>query len=261
GTKWSALYFLVAIAVVSIYRVFTSYSGRDLIKPTFIKSLQYGFLPLVVYTGTWTGWFLSKRGWDRQWSSNVFVSWWHYHSEMLGFHMGLTEKHSYQANPWSWLVMARPTSFFYQSPKGCSSKNCAQEVLAIGTPILWWIGTLAIAIAFGFFFHALATRRFDSSLTIVVMGITAGYLPWFFLQQRTVFTFYVVVFEPFMLLAIIYCAKILLDSSIKPGVSVTIVAGLIVLIFLNFIYFLPLFTGEVINYSDWLKRMWMSSWI
>jgi len=261
GTKWSALYFLVAIAFVSIYRVFTSYSGRDLIKPTFIKSLQYGFLPLVVYTGTWTGWFLSKRGWDRQWSSNVFVSWWHYHSEMLGFHMGLTEKHSYQANPWSWLVMARPTSFFYQSPKGCNSKNCAQEVLAIGTPILWWIGTLAIAIAFGFFFHALATRRFDSSLTIIVLGITAGYLPWFFLQQRTVFTFYAVVFEPFMLLAIIYCAKILLDSSIKSGVSVTIVAGLIVLIFLNFIYFLPLFTGEVINYSDWLKRMWMSSWI
>jgi len=64
-----------------------------------------------------------------------------------------------------------------------------------------------------------------------------------------------------MLLAIIYCAKILLDSSINPGVSVPIVAGLIVLIFLNFIYFLPLFTGEVINYSDWLKRMWMSSWI
>jgi len=70
-----------------------------------------------------------------------------------------------------------------------------------------------------------------------------------------------VIFEPFMLLAIIYCAKILLDSSINPGVAVTIVAGLIVLIFLNFIYFLPLFTGEVINYSDWLKRMWMSSWI
>ena len=261
GIKWSALYFLVAIAFVSIYRVFTSYSGRDLIKPTFIKSLQYGFLPLVVYIGTWTGWFLSKRGWDRQWSSNIFASWWHYHSEMLGFHLGLTEQHSYQANPWSWLVMARPTSFFYESPKGCSSKNCAQEVLAIGTPILWWIGTLAIAIAFGFFFRALVTKRFDSSLTIIVLGISAGYLPWFFFQERTVFTFYAVIFEPFMLLAIIYCAKLLLDSAINPGVSVTIVAGLIVLIFLNFIYFLPLFTGEVINYSDWLKRMWMSSWI
>ena len=261
GTKWSALYFLVAIAFVSIYRVFTSYSGRDLIKPTFIKSLQYGFLPLTVYIGTWTGWFLSKRGWDRQWSPNIFASWWHYHSEMLGFHMGLTEQHSYQANPWSWLVMARPTSFFYESPQGCSSKNCAQEVLAIGTPILWWIGTVAIAVAFGFFFRALATKRFDSSLTIIVLGIIAGYLPWFFFQQRTVFTFYAVIFEPFMLLAIIYCTKRLLDSAINPGVSVTIVAGLIVLIFLNFIYFLPLFTGEVINYSDWLKRMWMSSWI
>ncbi|MSO43087.1 MAG: phospholipid carrier-dependent glycosyltransferase [Candidatus Planktophila sp.] len=261
GTKWSALYFLILIALVSIYRVFTSYSGRNLVKPTLIKSLQYGLIPLLIYISTWTGWFLSKRGWDRQWSPNILASWWHYHAEMLGFHTGLTEKHSYQANPWSWLVMGRPTSFFYESPQGCSSKKCAQEVLALGTPILWWVGTIAIAVVLGFFFRALATKRFDSSLTIVVLGISAGYLPWFFFQQRTVFTFYAVIFEPFMLLAIIYCAKLLLDSSMVPGISTTIVAGLMVLIFLNFIYFVPLFTGEVINYSDWLKRMWMSSWI
>lgn len=180
---------------------------------------------------------------------------------MLSFHTALTQKHSYQANPWSWLVMGRPTSFFYESPQGCSSKNCAQEVLAIGTPILWWLGTLALAVVFGFWARSILIKEFDNVLNIVVLGIGAGYLPWFFFQQRTVFTFYAIIFEPFMLLAIIYCAKLLLDSPLAPRVSMGIVAALLLAIFLNFIYFLPLFTGEIINYKDWLARMWLESWI
>ncbi len=261
GTKWSAIYFLVAIGVISLYRSFTSHSGKQIIRPTLITSTQYGLLPIAIYISTWSGWFASTRGWDRQWSSNPIASWWHYHEQMLGFHTGLTEKHSYQANPWSWLIMGRPTSFFYESPQGCESKNCAQEVLAIGTPILWWVGTIAIAIVLGFWLRSVAMRRIETLPSLVILGMSAGYLPWFFFQERTVFTFYAVIFEPFMILAIIYCAKLLLDSFLAPGASISIVSGLTVLVFLNFIYFLPLFTGEVIDYSEWLKRMWFSSWI
>jgi len=261
GTKWSALYFLIAMAVVSMYRVFSSFSGRTLIRPTLLKFAQYGFLPILVYVSTWSGWFISNRGWDRNWSSNVFRSWWHYHAEMLGFHTGLTEKHSYQANPWSWMIMGRPTSFFYESPQGCESKNCAQEILAIGTPILWWFGTIAVAVVIGYWIVSMYRRSTDGVLNLTVLGIIAGYLPWFFFQQRTVFTFYAIIFQPFVLLAIIYCAKLVLDSTMQPGTSIAFVATAMILIFLNFIYFLPLFTGEIINYDDWLKRMWLSSWI
>jgi dolichyl-phosphate-mannose--protein O-mannosyl transferase len=261
GTKWSAVYFLLAMAIVSMYRVFSSHSGRTLIRPTLLKFTQYGFLPILVYVSTWSGWFISKRGWDRSWSPNVFQSWWHYHAEMLGFHTGLTEKHSYQANPWSWMIMGRPTSFFYASPQGCESKNCAQEILAIGTPILWWFGTIAVAVVIGYWIVSMYRRSTDGVLNLTVLGIIAGYLPWFFIQQRTVFTFYAIIFEPFVLLAIIYCAKLVLDSAMQPRVSIAFVTTAMILIFLNFIYFLPLFTGEIINYDEWLKRMWLSSWI
>ena len=261
GTKWSALYYLAALLFISIYRIFSDHPSKKLIRPTLIKFLQYGFLPVIVYISTWTGWFLSNRGWDRQWSSNVFMSWIHYHSEMLGFHTGLTEKHSYQANPWSWMVMGRPTSFFYDSPKGCGSDSCAAEVLAIGTPLLWWAGTIAIAVVIGFWIRALVRRVSDPALNIIVLGIAAGYLPWFFFQARTVFTFYAVIFEPFMVLALVYCAKLLLDSSLASGISQGLVAAFVVIIFLNFIYFLPLFTGETITYNAWLARMWLASWI
>ncbi len=261
GCKWSAIYFVAVIGLIAVYQILASRDIRKSIKPIVAKFAQYGLLPVLVYILTWTGWFISNRGWSRQWSSNPFISWLHYHSEMLNFHTGLTEKHPYEANPWSWLVMGRPTSFFYESPQGCGAKDCAQEVLALGTPILWWVGTIALAVVVGYWIKSLIHHRVDSAANIVVLGIAAGYLPWFAMQQRTVFSFYAIIIEPFMIVAIVYCAKLLLGSGLKPAVSQSIVGGIFALIVLCFIFFIPLFTGQIITYEDWRVRMWFESWI
>ena len=261
ATNWSGLYFLALFAAIAIYRAFTLNTGRQLIKPTLKTFAQYAVLPISVYLTSWSGWFLSNRGWARDYSSNVITSFVHYHSQMLGFHTGLVEKHSYQANPWSWIVMGRPTSFYYQSPKDCGADKCAQEVLALGTPFLWWLGAIAVAVVIGFWIKSFAQRRYEPSLNIIVAGITAGYLPWFFFQERTVFSFYAIVFEPFLVLAIIYCAYVAL-LHYKNSQNTYIFIGLIgFAIFANFIYFLPLFTGDVITYEAWQARMWLPSWI
>ncbi len=261
GCKWSAIYFIAVIALISLYRILVNMDIRDSLRLIARKFAQYGLLPIFVYIFSWVGWFLSDRGWARQSSSNPFIAWLNYHSEMLNFHTGLTETHPYQANPWSWLIMGRPTSFFYDSPKDCGAKSCAREVLALGTPILWWMGTVAIAIVIGFWIKSLINRSVDSAANIVVIGITAGYLPWFAMQQRTMFSFYAIIIEPFMILAIVYCAKLLLDSDLKPQVSQAIVVGLFALVILCFIYFLPLYTGQTITYDQWKMRMWFNSWI
>ena len=157
--------------------------------------------------------------------------------------------------------MGRPTSFFYDSPNECAAKDCAQEVLALGTPVLWWIGTIALAVVIGYWIKSLVHHPVDSVANIVVLGIAAGYLPWFAMQQRTVFSFYAIIIQPFLILAILYCAKLLLDSGLKPAVSQSIVGGVFALIVLCFIFFIPLFTGQVITYEDWRLRMWFESWI
>ena len=261
GCKWSAIYFIAVIALVSLYRILVNIDIRESLKPIAKKFAQYGLLPIGVYVISWTGWFLSDRGWDRQSSPNPLVAWFNYHFEMLNFHTGLTEKHPYEANPWSWLVMGRPTSFFYDSPADCGANNCAREVLALGTPLLWWIGTIAIAVVIGYWIKSLINRSVDPAAQIVSIGIVAGYLPWFAMQQRTMFSFYAIVIVPFMVLAIVYCAKLLLDSGLKPLVSQTIVGGLLVLVVVCFIYFMPLYTGQTITYDQWKMRMWFESWI
>ena len=261
GCKWSAIYFVAIIGLIAVYRILIAHDIRKTLKPIAAKFAQYGLIPVFVYTLTWTGWFLSDRGWSRGWSNNPLSSWIHYHSEMLNFHTGLTDSHPYEANPWSWLIMGRPTSFFYDSPKGCSAENCAQEVLALGTPLLWWVGTIAIAVVVGYWIKSLISHRIDMAANIVVLGLAAGYLPWFAMQQRTVFTFYAIIIEPFLILAIVYCAKLLLASGLKPVVSQSIVGGILALIILCFLFFIPLFTGQVITYEDWNLRMWFDSWI
>ena len=259
GTKWSAVYFIAIFGMIALYRAFTHHSGRALIRPTLERISQFALLPALIYCASWIGWFISGRGWARDYSSNIVSSFIHYHQQILGFHTSLTEKHTYEANPWSWLIMGRPTSFFYETPKGCGVDSCSQEILALGTPFLWWLGTIAIIVVFALWARSVVTKRLDPALTVIVCGITAGYLPWFFFQQRTVFTFYAIVFEPFLILALVYCARSIMTNYARVG-EITVVALFIVLFF-NFLYFLPIYLGDVITYDAWHARMWFASWI
>jgi dolichyl-phosphate-mannose--protein O-mannosyl transferase len=266
ATKWSGLYFLALFGLIALYRAFTFFNGKDLLKPTLRVIGAFGLTPVAVYLASWSGWFFSDRGWKRDSDSNPFIALKNYHEEILNFHRNLSTAHNYEANPWSWLIQGRPTSFFYETPSGCGADSCSQEVLALGTPLLWWSATIALAIVFGYWIRSIALRRTDPAATIIISGIAAGYLPWFFFQDRTVFTFYVIVFQPFMVLALIYCAQLFLSHQRRKSArSYQLgefgIIALLALIAINFIYFLPLYMGELITYQEWINRMWLPSWI
>ena len=246
GTKWSALYVLAALGLYLLIR-----DRKFLVTP-----IQFGVVPLFVYVTSWTGWFLSNNGWSRDHSANPLISWLHYHREMLNFHTGLTTEHSYEASAWNWLILGRPTSFFYESPKGCGSDSCSQEVLAIGTPFLWWFGLISIFVAIGYFIY-----RRERSAGLILMFLLASYLPWLAFPERTTFFFYSIAFEPFLILAIIYViSKVLEKPELQSERKKYVVAG-VALIALCFAYFFPLFVGGVMNYEDWYARMWFTNWI
>jgi dolichyl-phosphate-mannose--protein O-mannosyl transferase len=261
ATKWSALYFIALFALVTLFRLLKVTAFKESLREVGIRILQFAFLPLGIYLTSWAGWLFSDRGWNRDYASNPLASLFYYHKQMLDFHTSLVEKHSYQANPWGWLIMKRPTSFFYESPKGCGSTSCSQEVLALGTPVLWWSATIALVFLIGLWVWQFYQRSIDKKLTFILLGVIAGYLPWFFFQKRTTFSFYAIVFEPFLVLAIVYCAKLFIDKSKNPANAQVIILGFVAVVFLNFVFFLPIYLGEVITYAQWQMRMWFVSWI
>ncbi|MEU4084729.1 dolichyl-phosphate-mannose--protein mannosyltransferase [Streptomyces aureus] len=292
GTKWNGLYVLAAFCVMAVLwdgasrrvagarQPYLSWAlWRDAVI-TFVATVP---VALSVYLVSWTGWILSpdngKGGYFRNWAVTdgkggnwTFLpdwlrSLWHYEHEVYKFHVGLTSPHTYQSNPWSWLVLGRPVSYFYESPlpgkDGCPSDagdKCAREVLALGTPLLWWAACFALL----YVLWRWAFRR-DWRAGAIVCGIAAGYLPWFMYQERTIFFFYAVVFVPFLCLAVAMMIGAILGP---PGAGerrrVVGAAGagvLVLLILWNFIYFWPLYTGTAIPIDQWRSRMWLDTWV
>jgi len=246
ATKWSALYLLVALCLFLLFY-----------KKTYIKTaLQFTILPAITYLITWSGWFLSEIGWKRDSASNSLFSLFNYHREMLNFHTNLKTDHSYEASPWNWLILGRPTSFFYATPKQCGQENCSQEVLALGTPTLWWLGLVSIFITLGYFIYQ---RELNAGL--ILLFLFANYLPWIAFPERTTFYFYSIAFEPYLILALIYVMAKALENQELRGVRKRYALVTIGLIGLTFAYFLPLYVGSVLPYQDWYARMWFPSWI
>ncbi|MFC3572855.1 dolichyl-phosphate-mannose--protein mannosyltransferase [Streptomyces yaanensis] len=291
GTKWSGLYVLAAFCVMAILWDVGARRVAGARRPrlrVYERDLGLGFLAtvpvaLAVYLTSWIGWILSPAdgsgGYFRNWAATdgkggnwTFLpdwlrSLWHYEHEVYKFHVGLSSPHTYQSNPWSWIVVGRPVSYFYESPSpgkdGCPADaggKCAREVLALGTPLLWWAACFAIL----YVLWRWAFRR-DWRAGAIACGIAAGYLPWFMYQERTIFFFYAVIFVPFLCLAVAMMIGGILGppgSDERRRIAGAAGAGVLVLLIAwNFIYFWPIYTGTAIPIDSWRSRMWLDTWV
>ena len=84
------------------------------------------------------------------WLPEDLRSLWEYHVSAFKFHSGLSSPHTYSSQAWQWLVLGRPTSYYYESPKlgssGCTVKSCSEAILNIGNPAIWWAFIPAIIV-------------------------------------------------------------------------------------------------------------------
>jgi len=98
----------------------------------------------------------------------------------------------------------------------------------------------------------------------VLLGLGAGYLPWLLYLNRTVFQFYTIAFQPYLILALTLVIGILLGSANDP--SWRRVSGLrVVGVFLALavavsIFFWPLWTGIQLPYELLAAHWWLPTW-
>jgi dolichyl-phosphate-mannose-protein mannosyltransferase len=283
GTKWSGVYFLAAFGLMTVLwdvGARRAAGVRRWVRAGLLRDGVPAFVTLVpvallTYLVSWTGWFTTKGGWDRDWAvthpskdfgvvPGALRSLWHYHAEMLKFHLGLDSPHPYKTNPWSWVIQGRPTSFFYEGPKqgqdGCTVAQCSKAITSIGTPTLWWGGALAVVVLLAVW----ALRR-DWRAGAILTGFAAGYLPWFAYQHRTIYSFYAIAFVPWMVLAVTYVLGMVLGSPtaspLRRLVGTLLAGSFVVSCVMLFFFFYPVYTAQVIPFSEWARRMWFPSWI
>ena len=278
--KWSGLYLLAAIG---LYVVFSELllrrdSGeKSWVRTGLLAQGAISFVNLVpvamaTYLSSWLGWITSTGGYSRNWADdnslpgifgalpNWAQSLWNYHEVIYKFHVNLSESHSYQSHPITWLLGLRPTAFFYETysdgQMGCESDTCSSAITAMGNPLIWVFATAALAYLF---YRYLGTR--ERVIGLVLLGVGALYLPWLLIPERTVFQFYAVSFLPWMILGLVLVMQILYRALGGTKLAKGLVIGFFVLATLVSVFFLPVNIGLVVPFDQWQWRMWLPGWI
>jgi dolichyl-phosphate-mannose-protein mannosyltransferase len=250
-----------------------------LVKEAKWLPISFGVVPLLTYIATWSGWFASSMGWDRQYAASQGVhtpvlsalySLFEYHKQMLQFGVGLSTRHPYESQPWDWLFMTRPVAYAYTCYTGSASYQVcphsyagpqwSQEVLAIGTPAIWWVAVPALIFCL---FWWLVHR--DWRAGAVVLAMLTGWVTWFPFVSRTKFYYYALEFEPFLILAIVLCIGLIIGATrgsvARRSIGAAITGAYLLVVVLNFVYLYPILAGKVIPYTSWLSHMWYHGWI
>lgn len=296
GVKWSGLYFLVAF-VLYVMLVDAMLRRRAGIRfwawAALLRQLPLTLLltvpvALLSYLACWAGWFVTRGGYDRTYLATRpeerfrgLLAWvpaplqdlWQWHVSIYQFHIGLDAPHPYAAPAILWPLMARPTSMYYEGSslgqRGCRFDSCAEAITDLANPLIWY-GGMAAAV----YLLVRFLRRREWQAGLVLTAFAAGYLPWLAFPRRTIFFFYSIAFEPYLILCLAATIGLMVVRQPDAGDEFQVadarqglrVRRIVVTVFLAAavvlaLFFYPLATGMQTPYWFWHIHMWSPTWV
>lgn len=275
AVKWSGLYVLAAFG---LYVVVTDALARRragvILWPTDaafrqgpVSFLLLVFPALAVYLISWTGWFVTAGGYDRQSDANPLVALWKYHQSMLGFHVGLNRGHPYASPAWEWPFLLRPTAVWVGTdPDPCGVDHCMAVISAVPNPLIWYAGVAAAVFLLYLLVRGWVLRQpVGPEISVPLVGLAATYIPWLLFPERTIFQFYTVVMVPFLVIALALTLRVIAGRREDPLYRRQS-GERTVLIFLVFVvlvsaFFYPLWAGISVPYDFWRLHNWLPGWV
>lgn len=260
--------------------------------PSFV---QLVLVALVVYVASWTGWLVNAHEYEEHLSATQYThyaggedwptasepdaeglgevtqslrSLWHYHRDLYMFHTHFLNdsSHDYASKPSGWLLLNRPVGVAADTgiepgTRGCDApagSTCLRQVLLLGTPTIWWAGSLALLFALVMWVGAR-----DWRWGVAVVGTASTWLPWLQYDDRPIFSFYAVITLPFLVLALTLTIGMLIgaEGRGRRTAGVVVSGAFLVLTLLNFAWFWPIWTNQLLTHQEWVNRIWFTRWI
>jgi dolichyl-phosphate-mannose--protein O-mannosyl transferase len=261
AVKWSGGYVAVGlIALLVAWEVAAPTAGDDqpdkrtslgaaLRREVIPTLLLLGVVPVLVYLASYIGRVdgdLIALPWRE---GSVWRGILEHQLAMLRFHLGLAGDHPYESAAWSWLLVKRPVAYSF-----ASSAGAYREVLAIGNPLTWWPGGVALVAVTVRWIRAGA--RLHRPEIVLVVAALSTYLPWLVLSgsRSQVFVWYLLPTIPFLYGALGLWAALAWSS--VPGRIATAVAALALAA--SFAFFYPVLTAAPLTPDAWRSRIWFT---
>ncbi|WP_199432619.1 dolichyl-phosphate-mannose--protein mannosyltransferase [Qaidamihabitans albus] len=287
AVKWSGAYYVVAFALLCIAFDVAARRAAGVARP-WLGMLRrdlapaawgIGMIAVLVYLSSWWAWFASETATDRHYVEiegvpagplgfvpDALRSLFLYTTNVLGFHEDLTtptdDPHPWESKPWTWPMGLRPMLYYYESGSeaaGCGQADCVRATMLVGTPALWW---LALPLLGWGLWRSIF--RADWRYTAVLVGYSAGLLPWFAMLDRQMYFFYATPLAPFLILGLTLALGQILGSARngfeRRGTGLLVVALYTGLVVANFVWLWPILNGDSITSDRWQAELWLPSW-
>jgi dolichyl-phosphate-mannose--protein O-mannosyl transferase len=205
-----------------------------------------GIVPVAVYLAAYIG-RMPGEVLGLPWADGTF--WrnvWEHQADMLRFHTTLAGHHPYESPPWSWLLLKRPVTLWFSS-----EADGYREILAVGNPLVWWAGLIAL-IGSGVSW-ARAGWGVARPEPVLIGAALAVLLPWLVLSgsRSQTFIWYVLPAIPFLYGAIgLWAARIWQPALGKVAVAAGAAATLAA-----FVFFFPILTALPMAPDAWRSRI------
>jgi dolichyl-phosphate-mannose-protein mannosyltransferase len=258
SSKWSGAFFVVIVLLLAIAWEYAARREdgdgrafrRTLREQGLAIVVSLLLVPVLLYIATFAG-RIEGELFALPWREDAWLrALWDRHVYMFRFHYGLEDTHLYQSPPWSWIVVKRPVSYFYETTKAGESK----EILALGNPLVWWTSIAALLYVVS---KWIRVRDYSRPEGVILAGFLLTYGPWFIQpsDRSALFIFYLLPSVPFMYLAIGRVVQAIADW--WAGRALVALYGVAVLAM--FAYFYPVLSQAALPEEQWQERMWFES--
>ncbi|MBV7301881.1 dolichyl-phosphate-mannose--protein mannosyltransferase [Corynebacterium sp. TAE3-ERU2] len=300
SVKWSGLYYMAFFGVITVWWdawVRAGAGDKKAVIRTLFRDAPKAFvylviLPVACYIFSWRGWFAAETSSFRHaaeegkieegaWYASLpdtVASWVYYHDKMLSFHSSLTNsnghEHPWESKPLSWLAALRPVLFYSDTDIACGDSTCRRMIFLYGTPIIWWLTVPVLVWAIVQFF-----LRGRGAYLMVLLGFSAGYVPWLFSYDRQMYFFYAVPLIPFIIIGL----ALILNQMWGAGTTLrrhplasshpmarlrlhtwhvgsVLAVSYLVATVVFFALYSPIFYGMLISDDYYFTIMWLRSW-
>lgn len=262
STKWTGCYAAIGLAILFfthfIYQTFQYFKAKDKldIHSQFIREqykkrslkiilwccLFFVLVPLIIYALS----YLPCNVWrNESWSINNVIK---QTVGMYNYHANLEATHPYQSMWYQWIFDIQPIWYYFKS----SPDGIVNTISCFNNPLISWMGIASILFTL---VHSIIKK--SKTGFIILVGYLVALVPWMAVT-RCIFAYHYYPSIPFLIMAIVYAAKVLLDydSKFKKLIIFFAIACIVV-----FILFLPVITGFTTTsfyITDVVK--WLPTW-